>query len=229
MEKLEVATELVSFDKSCSNTARRSSLIALVIFLISQCATVFVFRYTEGSSYYEFVILISVKTLVFWWIVPLVIVYKIERRDVKSLGLKIPPGKLLPYALYALAALILPLAVVGYHTNYPMEFAEQLLYIGFSEEFFYRGFILTRLSQWLGKFQGLLAASFVFGLGHILSRLADQGVGYFFPAIYIGMQTFIGGLIFGYIYIRAKNIWPPSFLHVSTNMYLEDLISIFTP
>jgi membrane protease YdiL (CAAX protease family) len=106
---------------------------------------------------------------------------------------------------------------------------EQMLYIGFAEEVFYRGYFMTRQCQWLGKYPGLLVTSFIFGLGHILSRIADHGSGYFLPAVYTGLQTFFGGLIFGLIYVRTKNIWSAAILHVSTNMYLQDLIAYFTP
>ena len=212
--------DLVTLDKSRSITAKHFGLIALTIFLVSQCAATFIFIFAEGRSYLEFVILISIKTLVFWWIMPLLIVYKIENRDVQSLGYKIPPEKRLPYASYAFVLLILPLVLIGYKATYPIEFIEQIIYIGFSEEVFYRGFIMTRLCQWLGKYQGLLATSFIFGLGHILSRLADQGMDFFLPAMSIGLQTVFGGLIFGFIYIMARNIWPSSILHVSTNLYL---------
>jgi len=227
-EEIGVTTEFVLLDKTDSGAAWRYALIALAVFLISESISTLIFRYCENRNYLEFVILISIKTLIFWWIVPLLIVYKIENRDIKFLGLVIARGKYLIYALYAFAALIIPLILLGYKEYYPMEFVEQILYIGFPEEVFYRGFLMTRMCQWLGKYKGLLAASLIFGFGHIVSRLADQGFGYFFPATYIGLQTFFGGLIFGYIYIRAKNIWPSGILHVSTNMYIQDMISTFT-
>ena len=88
-----LANEFVSFDKYPSNTARRYAAIALAVFLISECASIIIFNATRGSSYLEIVILISLKSLVFWWILPLLIVYKVEHRDIKSLGLVIPPGK----------------------------------------------------------------------------------------------------------------------------------------
>lgn len=227
-DKVTMASDGELLEKAPSINARSYALIALVVYLVAECASWLVFRYTEGRSHLEFVLLISIKTLIFWWILPLLIVYKIEKRDLYSLGFFIPRKRRWSYAVFAVAVFVLPLAIVGYDSYYPVEFVEQILYIGFSEEVFYRGYIMTRQCKWLGKYPGLLVTSLLFGLGHIISRIADHGIGYFLPATYTGLQTFFGGLIFGLIYIRAKNIWPSVILHVSTNMYLQDIISHFT-
>jgi membrane protease YdiL (CAAX protease family) len=97
------------------------------------------------------------------------------------------------------------------------------------EEFFYRGYLMNRLSNWLGNSNGLFWSSFIFGLGHIISRVADHGFGVIDRALITDGQAFLGGLIFGFIYLEAKNIWPGAILHISTNMYLNRLISILGP
>lgn len=214
-------------DKSQSHNVRSYSLIALSVFALSLFFSSLIFRFTEGKPYFLFVVLISIKTLVLWWLIPLLIIYKLEKRDLRSLGLWIPREKYLLYAVYAITALILPVFFVGYDSYYPLEFLEQILYIGFAEEVFYRGYVMTRICQWLGKYRGLLVTSLCFGLGHVISRVADQGVAYLLPAMNVGLQTFFGGLIFGIIYLRAKNIWPSVILHISTNMYLMDLVARF--
>jgi membrane protease YdiL (CAAX protease family) len=206
---------------------RSFALVALAVFAVSEIISTLVFRYTEGKAYSCFVVLISLKTIIIIWVIPLLIIYKIERRDIRSLGLFIPKDKYVVYFLYAVVTLILPLLVVGYNSSYPIEFLEQILYIGLAEEVFYRGYLMTRMCQWLGKYSGLMITSLLFGLGHIISRVADQGIGYILPATYIGLQAFFGGLFFGFIYLRAKNIWATALLHISTNMYLSSLITLF--
>ncbi|MBN1452914.1 MAG: CPBP family intramembrane metalloprotease [Anaerolineales bacterium] len=216
------------FDKSQSQNARRYALIALAVFTVSEALSTTIFRYTEGRTYIEFVILISIEALLVRWLIPLLITYKIEKRNIKSLGLLIPKEKRAAYVGGAVSILILPVFIVGYDPYYPIEFLEQILYIGLTEELFFRGYLMTRMCQWLGKYRGLLAASLLFGFGHIISRVVDQGIGYLLPATYVGLQTFLGGLFFGYLYLRTKNIWPSALLHISTNMYLMDLVGFFT-
>jgi membrane protease YdiL (CAAX protease family) len=92
------------------------------------------------------------------------------------------------------------------------------------EEFFYRGYLMNRLSNWLGNSKGLFWSSFIFGVGHITSRVADHGFGVIDRALITGGQAFLGGLIFGFIFLKARNIWPGAILHVSTNMYLSYFI-----
>jgi len=63
-------------------------------------------------------------------------------------------------------------------------------------------------------------------LSHILSRLSQHGFKYPLDDLFLGFQTLIGGLILGYMYLKAKNIVPPAIFHVSTNMYLERAIAL---
>lgn len=216
------------FDRSLSQNARRYALCALAVFAVSETISTIIFHYNEGRSYTEFVVLISIEALLVRWLIPILITYKIEKRNIQSLGLLIPKEKRVTYVVYAVSILVLPVFIVGYDPYYPIEFLEQVLYIGFTEELFFRGYLMTRMCQWLGKYRGLLASSLLFGFGHIISRVADQGIGYILPATYVGLQTFLGGLFFGYLYLRAKNIWPSVLLHISTNMYLMDLVGLFT-
>jgi membrane protease YdiL (CAAX protease family) len=41
-------------------------------------------------------------------------------------------------------------------------------------------------------------------------------------------QTFMGGLILGTIYLRAKNIVPGSILHVAGNMYVSRIVEVLS-
>jgi membrane protease YdiL (CAAX protease family) len=70
-------------------------------------------------------------------------------------------------------------------------------------------------------------SSFIFGLGHVIARIADHGFGILDRALATGGQAFLGGLIFGAIYLLTKNIWPGAILHISTNMYISRFIATF--
>jgi membrane protease YdiL (CAAX protease family) len=169
---------------------------------------------------------VPIATFVLFWIVPFLIVYRVEKRGPSFLGLVVPRERYVRYALYAVVGLIVPAAFVGVDRSLMTEFMEQLVYIGLAEEVFNRGYLMRRLCDWLGDHQGLLLSSFLFGLSHTISRLSQHGFKYPLNDLSLGLQTLIGGLILGYMYLRAKNIVPPAIFHVSTNMYLDRLVAL---
>lgn len=190
------------------STKKSFALIALAVFIVAEIASTAKFILARGLPYYQVAILSSIEALIFWWFLPVLLVYGVERRDWRSLGLTIRREKRLAYLLGAVIALVLPAFLVGFDRALFIEFAEQVIYIGFAEELFYRGYILQRMCDWMGNLRGLLITSLLFGLGHILSRLAQQDLPEVEPASWLGFQTFLGGLLLGSIYLRARNIWP---------------------
>jgi membrane protease YdiL (CAAX protease family) len=101
------------------------------------------------------------------------------------------------------------------------ELVEQLVYIGLAEEVFNRGYLMRRLCDWLGERRGFLLSALLFGLSHVVSRLSQHGFKYPLNDLLLGLQTLMGGLILGYIYLRARTIVAPAIFHMSTNMYLD--------
>ncbi len=98
---------------------------------------------------------------------------------------------------------------------------------GFSEEFFFRAFIQTRISYLLkSSISGVLITSLIFGLGHI------QAIMQWYPGITIGeafcraffMQTLIG-ILLGVIWERTRNLIPGVFIHSGVDG-LNNLFSI---
>jgi membrane protease YdiL (CAAX protease family) len=130
------------------------------------------------------------------------------------------------YALYAVVGLVLPALVFGADRALLLEFVEQVAYIGVAEEVFSRGYLMSRLCDWLGKRKGLLLSALVFGLAHVVSRLAQHGLRYPDRLAILFVQTFAGGLLLGYIYLRARSIVPGAILHTSMNAYLPRLITL---
>jgi membrane protease YdiL (CAAX protease family) len=137
--------------------------------------------------------------------------------------------RLLAYTLYAIVGLVLPLLLVGASKELLVEFGEQLVYIGLAEELFFRGYLMTRLCDWLGDRWGLLLSGLIFGVGHIVSRVSQHGLAYPGHDLMLGLQTFLGGLVLGWVYLRSgRSIVPVSIIHVSANMYLDKIIGLFS-
>ena len=74
--------------------------------------------------------------------------------------------------------------------------------------------------------KGLFLNALIFGLAHVVSRLAQHGLRYPDRLAILFVQTFAGGLLLGYIYLRAGNIVPGAIFHTSTNAYLPRLIAM---
>jgi membrane protease YdiL (CAAX protease family) len=206
---------------------QKFALIALGVYVVSEIAVVLEVLLSRGETGLLSLIPIMGKWLIFNWMVPILVVLVIERQDFKSLGLWLPKDKRFRYIVIAFTVVLLPGILIGFDGELAGEFLEQIIYIGLAEEFFYRGYLLIRLCNWLGKNQGLVLTSFLFGLGHVTFRVIYFGLEAFIPAFTAGAQAFIGGLLFGYIFLRVKNIWPGAILHISTNMYLSRLIALF--
>lgn len=210
-----------------ANKERGYALFALAVFIVAEGVSTLKFSLTRDLPYGQIALLSSLEALVFWWILPVVIIYKIERKNWRSLGMAIQRTQLWIYLLAAALTLVIPALLFGVNRVLLIEFVEQIVYIGFIEELFYRGYLLRRMCNWLGNWRGLLMTSLLFGLGHIISRLAQHGFDVLGPASFVGLQTFLGGLLFGFVFIKAGNIWPSAIIHVSMNMYLGRVIELF--
>jgi membrane protease YdiL (CAAX protease family) len=107
-----------------------------------------------------------------------------------------------------------------------LEFVEQIVYIGVAEEVFSRGYLMARLCDWLGRWKGLILNALLFGLAHVISRLAQYGLLYPDRLFFVFTQTFASGIILGLIYLRSGNIIPGVIFHTSTNAYLPRLVAM---
>jgi membrane protease YdiL (CAAX protease family) len=85
---------------------------------------------------------------------------------------------------------------------------------GFFEEFFFRALLQERLAALLrSEAGGLFAASLVFGLYHLPSRLFGTGGNYGHSlCLVLSCQMFIGP-IFGLLWLRTRNLAVPVFVH----------------
>lgn len=205
---------------------RRFALIALAMFALAEVVTCGLFLLRRYVPSLRGIPAVPIATFIFFWIVPLLIVYLVEKRGASYLGLVVPRERYLRYALYAVTGLVAPAVFVSLDRGLVSELVEQLVYIGLAEEVFNRGYLMRRLCNWLGDRRGLLLSALLFSLSHIMSRLSQHGFKYPLDDLSLGFQTLIGGLILGYMYLRARNILPPAIFHVSANMYLDRMIAL---
>jgi membrane protease YdiL (CAAX protease family) len=166
---------------------------------------------------------------------PFVIVILIERRGISTLGVRFEREKIRNYLFYTFAgflALMLVLIVdiflwrrvsgevvdLSGPTSYSREFVDQIFFVAGPEEVFYRGYMMTRMGDWLGSVWGLFSSSFLFGLEHFLTRFFMYGLT--FPAsLWVGISSMIGGLIFGWQFQRTKSIFPSLIAHIAQNLF----------
>lgn len=207
--------------------SRKFALIALSVFSIDKAITSLIWVYRKNVPFLRNIPVIPITGAVFSWLLPIIIVYVVEKRDLSSLGLRVGREKYAIYALYAFVGFILPAFVVGLDKGLIVEFVEQFVYIGVAEELFFRGFLMGRFCEWLGDRRGLLLNAIVFGSAHIISRLSQHGMKYPVYDALNGFQTFMGGLLLGYMYLKSGDIVPGTIFHVSTNAYISRFLKIF--
>jgi membrane protease YdiL (CAAX protease family) len=215
-------------EKTDTHDARRYALIALAVLLAERIAVSGVFVLKPGAMLFKGIPAVAIVGFVFSWILPPLIVYRIEKRDLGSLGLSVEPERWLRYGAYALVGLVLPAVFVGVDRALLVDFVEQVIYIGVAEELFSRGYLLTRLCEWLGKWRGLVLSALIFGLSHVASLVSQHGFAYPTSDLMMFGQTFVGGLLLGYIYLKAKNIVPGSILHVAGNLYISRIATLLS-
>lgn len=92
---------------------------------------------------------------------------------------------------------------------------------GFFEEFLFRGALQTRLTRLFHPSWGLVLASLVFGLWHLgadVRQLNGDWLGGI--ALTIHSQALLG-IVFGAIFIRTRNLFACSIVHVTLNTLFQ--------
>ena len=170
---------------------------------------------------------------------PILIVLIVERRSIATLGFRIERQKIPSYLFFIFVGFLLQMMLLiadvylrreignevvdlSSPTNYGREFIDQIMFVAGPEETFYRGYMMTRIGDWLGQAIGLSTSSLFFGLEHFLSRFFKYGfsIG---MALRVGIMTTIGGLIFGWQFQRTKSIFPPLITHIVVNLFGYDI------
>jgi membrane protease YdiL (CAAX protease family) len=97
----------------------------------------------------------------------------------------------------------------------------QYVVVGFFEEFAFRGYLQTRLINWLGKTTGWLLVAVLFSLIHFGDRMVMLGMG---PGeALLDCLTLIPiSLFFGFVMLRTGSIVAPGIIHTFAN-WIETL------
>jgi membrane protease YdiL (CAAX protease family) len=87
------------------------------------------------------------------------------------------------------------------------------------QEFFFRGWLQIRFEKSLGRWPGLLMTSICFALWHLFPPFEQTEI---VPIMsFLGMSfTILMGLVYGYIFIRTRNILAPWLAHVFAGLTL---------
>ena len=76
------------------------------------------------------------------------------------------------------------------------------------EEVVFRGYLFIKFSQKYGDFKALIISSIIFAAFHLMNP--NLGV---LPIL----EIFLAGLVIGYAYLKTKNLWFVTFLHMGWN------------
>jgi len=85
-------------------------------------------------------------------------------------------------------------------------------FVGFGEEFLFRGFLQNRLIAWLGRWWGLAAASAIMALAHVPHRLLIEGFGPW-QSFVEAARLLPGSLLLGWTMLRLQNLVAPAMMH----------------
>lgn len=205
---------------------KRFALIALAVFATEE-AVVSLINIVGGLHYIWGFYVFDLTTIFFNWLLPLLIVFVIEKRSLSSLGLRIDHSRLRIYLALAIVCIALPSLFMGLSWELLLEFLEQLAFIGLAEEFFYRGYLMRRFCEWLGEVLGLFLNATIFSLAHLVFLFTINNFYLVRGDLIVGFQTFMGGLLLGFIYLKAGDIVPGSIIHISLNVFLARLARRF--
>lgn len=97
----------------------------------------------------------------------------------------------------------------------------QVVFSGFGEELFYRGYIQSRVNQEFGRpwqvmgvnfGPGLIVSALIFGISHALNSY-NPSAGLYDPAWWWAVWTVVGGVFFGLVREKAGSIIAPGLAH----------------
>jgi membrane protease YdiL (CAAX protease family) len=88
-------------------------------------------------------------------------------------------------------------------------------FVGFGEEFLFRGYLQSRLVAWLGHYQGWILASVIMALVHLPPQVLS---GVSFPsALASSLGVIPASLLMGFVMLRTGNAIAPSIYHTFAN------------
>lgn len=100
------------------------------------------------------------------------------------------------------------------------------------EEVAFRGVVLTMFLNKYSERESILFSAAVFGLSHLINLLScDYGVvSERVILIWVVGQvvwTFITGIFYGYLFLKADSLWPPMIMHFLGNVFIGSFTAYF--
>src|SRR5665648_1062957 len=91
--------------------------------------------------------------------------------------------------------------------------------LAFAEEVLYRGYLQTRLTEWLGNQIGMILTASMFSFSHLIPIiLSGSGIS---RAIVSSIALLPLALFFGYLFSKCKNVVAPTVFHTFYNFSLN--------
>lgn len=214
---------------------KKSAFYAIIAVTISSCMVtglMFLLKLQstlKSTSNTQEYTLNSVLSIAILWIIillPILIIKKIRKESWESTGISkhnlkasILIGFILAIITIAEVILFSSKSLGELEQNLTLNVLWGLLYfivVGFCEEFMFRGYLQTRLIQWVGRWKGWLLTSIVMALIHIPQRMASMGLS---PkeAIISALLLIPISLTMGYIMIKTENIIAVGIYHTFAN------------
>lgn len=88
------------------------------------------------------------------------------------------------------------------------------IFVGINEEMFARGYCMSVLKQTRNKYVIVIVSSLIFSLMHSFNP---------YMSVLSYINLFLVGILFSYMYIKARNIWLPIGYHVTWNYFQGDI------
>lgn len=93
-------------------------------------------------------------------------------------------------------------------------------FVGFEEEFLFRGYLQNRLVAVMGRWRGWVCASVIFALWHFPRRLLIDGMS-LGTAAAASLALIPAGLLLGFVMLRTGNLVAPALFHTFINVTSE--------
>ena len=97
----------------------------------------------------------------------------------------------------------LPESILGHGLSKLLNVLVIGLVAPFTEEVFFRGFVMAGLARRLGVGKAVIATSALFGVAH--------------GSIGVVIPLFVTGLLLSWLYLRTRSVWPPIVAHSAQN------------
>jgi len=153
-------------------------------------------------------------------ITPLIIITLIRKESFYSLG--ITKKNVLKSVLIGFISYIIYFAFMVMMKQYRFPFPTNSVFsllalvnwflVAFAEEVLFRGYLQTRLMEWLGNQRGLILTAFVFSLSHLFQRILIMDMN-LSGAIVSCIALFPVALFFGYLFSKCKNVVATTIFH----------------